>query len=114
MRWEPDGVVYEPDRSHAEIVVRELGLETAGTVISPGTRVEHEAGSAPDGVLGLTLEDESEDLEPQDATRFKGFAARCNGLAEDRIDIQQTRTGQVGRPPAAAPAAGPSSGAATA
>ena len=50
------------------MVVREFGLETAGSALTLGTRVEQEAASAPEGVLGLTLEDESEDLEPQDAT----------------------------------------------
>ena len=57
------------------MVVGEIGLETAGNAFTPGTRVKHEAASAPGGVLGLTLEDESEDLEPQDATRFRGLAA---------------------------------------
>ena len=63
-------------------------MEAAGSVFIFGTRVEHEAASAPEGVLGLILEDESEDLEPQDATRFRGLAARCNYLAQDRVDIQ--------------------------
>ena len=60
------------------MVVRELGLETAGSVLTRGTRVKSEAGSAPDGILGLTLEDESKDLEPHEATQFRGLAARCN------------------------------------
>ena len=88
LRSEPSGIVYKPDQRHAEMVVRELGLEAAGSVFTPGTRAEHEAGSAPDGVLGLTVEDESEDLEPRDATRFRGLAARCKHLAQDRVDIK--------------------------
>ena len=88
LRWEASGIIYEPDQRHAEMVVRELGLETAGSVLTPGTRVESEAGSAPDGILGLTLEDESKDLEPHEATQFRGLAARCNYFAQDRVDIQ--------------------------
>ena len=72
MRWESSGIVYEPDQRHVEMVFRELGLESAGSVFTLGTHVEHEAASAPSGVLGLALEDDSKDLEPQDATRFRG------------------------------------------
>ena len=61
MRWESGGIVYEPDQRHAEMVVSALGLEAAGSVFTPGTRAEHEAVS--------------EDLGPQDATRFRGLAA---------------------------------------
>ena len=68
------------DQRHAEMVIRELGLEAAGSVLTLATRVEHDAASASSGVLGLALEDESEDLEPQDATRFRGLVARCNYL----------------------------------
>ena len=72
LRWEACGIVYEPDQRHAEMVVRELGLETAGSVLTLGTRVESEVGSSPDGILGMTLEEESEDLEPQETTWQRG------------------------------------------
>ena len=64
LRWEVAGVVYEPDQRHAEIVVRERGLESAGSVLTLGTRAEHDAASAPHGILGIELE---EDREPMSA-----------------------------------------------
>ena len=88
LRWEPSGLVYEPDQRHAEVIIRELGLENAGSVLTPGTRAEHDVASAPNGVLGIPLEEESEPMNPQDATRFRGLAARCNYLAQDRVDLQ--------------------------
>ena len=88
LRWDPSGLVYEPDQRHAEVIIRELGLENAGSVLTPGTRAEHDVASAPNGVLGIPLEEESEPMNPQDATRFRGLAARCNYLAQDRVDLQ--------------------------
>ena len=88
LRWETSGLVYEPDQRHAEVIIRELGLENAGSVLTPGTRAEHDVASAPNGVLGIPLEEESEPMNPQDATRFRGLAARCNYLGQDRVDLQ--------------------------
>ena len=88
IRWEADGLVYEPDQRHAEMIIREFGLEGAGSVLTPGTRGEQEVASAPDGVLGLTVEDEIEEMATADATQFRGLAARGNYLAQDRVDIQ--------------------------
>ena len=88
IRWEADGLVYEPDQRHAEMIIREFGLEGAGSVLTPGTRGEQEVASAPDGVLGLTVEDETEEMATADATQFRGLAARGNYLAQDRVDIQ--------------------------
>ena len=88
LRWEQNGIIYEPDQRHAEMVIKEFGLETAGGVRTPGTRAEHDVASAPDGVLSVELEDESELMAAADATQFRGLAARCNYLAQDRADIQ--------------------------
>ena len=88
IRWEADGLVYEPDQRHAEMIVREFGLEGAGSVLTPGTRAEQEVASAPAGILGLKMEDEPEEMAPADATRFRGLAARGNYLAQDRVDLQ--------------------------
>ena len=46
IQWEADGLVYEPDQRHAEMIVREFGLEGAGGVRTPGTRAEQEVASA--------------------------------------------------------------------
>ena len=34
IRWEAAGVVYEPDQRHVEMIIRELGLESAGSVLT--------------------------------------------------------------------------------
>ena len=78
LRWESSGFVYEPDQRHAEIIVREPGLENAGSVLTPGTRAEHEAASPPHGMLGIELEEELELMSAGCATRFRGLAGRCN------------------------------------
>ena len=88
IRWEAAGVVYEPDQRHVEMIIRELGLESAGSVLTPGTRVEHDAASAPYGIPGIELEDDSEPMPPEQATKFRGLVARCNYLAQDRVDLQ--------------------------
>ena len=88
IRWEAAGIIYEPDQRHAEMVVRELGLESAGSVFTPGTRVEHDAASAPHGILGIELEEDLEPMSAGHATQFRGFVARCNYLAQDRVDFQ--------------------------
>ena len=82
------GIVYEPDQRHVEMIVRDLGLETAGSVLTPGTRAEHDVASAPSGMPSIELEDEPELMSAEDSTRFRGLAARCNYLAQDRADIQ--------------------------
>ena len=88
LRWESHGIVYEPDQRHAEMVIRDLSLETAGSVLTPGTRAEHDVASAPSGVPSVELEYEPELMSAEDSTRFRGLAARCNYLAQDRADIQ--------------------------
>ena len=88
LRWESNGIVYEPDQRHAEMIIRDLSLETAGSVLTPGTRAEHDVASAPSGMPSIELEDEPELMSAEDSTRFRGLAARCKYLAQDRADIQ--------------------------
>ena len=40
IRWTEDGLEYEPDQRHSEIAIRELGLEGARAVATPGTKEE--------------------------------------------------------------------------
>ncbi len=112
--WTADGITYEADQRHAEIVIEELGLTGAKTVATPGTRedaaragpptttkVTGSSGSADgpsrtdvsSGDYGyLRFEDvplePQELLAPSDASRYKGLAARLNYLAQDRPDVQ--------------------------
>ena len=38
IRWEAEGLVYEPDQRHVEMIVRGFGVEGAGSVLTPGER----------------------------------------------------------------------------
>jgi len=71
------GWQYEPDQRHADPMVRELGLEKAKGVKSPGEDEKK-----------WEMEDNEKPLSPGDATRFRAIAARANYLALDRVDLQ--------------------------
>ena len=94
VRWTKSGIDYEPDQRHAEMVIRDLGLEQAKAVTSPGTKEDQALGSTPD--LGLSIDDQGEAaeqiasslLDAADAKLFRSVVARCNYLAQDRVDIQ--------------------------
>ena len=45
--WSKDGLFYEADQRHAEIVIRDLGLENAKAAPTAGTREEQKAASVP-------------------------------------------------------------------
>lgn len=72
-----DGVEYEPDQRHAELVVKELELEGAKPVTSPWTSVEKGIG-----------QEQSPLLMAQDGTKYRALVARMNYLAQDRPDLQ--------------------------
>jgi len=76
VRWTPEGLTYEADQRHAEIIVEELGLQASNAVKTPG--VKDRAG-----------EERGYDkpLSPPWATKFRALAARANYLAQDRPDI---------------------------
>ena len=76
------------------MVIRDLGLEQAKAVTSPGTKEDQALGSTPE--LGLSIDDQGEAaeqiasslLDAADAKLFRSVVARCNYLAQDRVDIQ--------------------------
>ena len=98
LRWTKEGIQYEPDQRHAEIVVRELGLTEAKKVTTPGCR--EDAGKAgPPCIDGPTVTQRDMDpectalpagplLPPLEARAYRGVSARLNYLAQDRADIQ--------------------------
>ena len=45
IRWTDGGLEFEADQRHAEMVVRDLGLENAKAVATPGTREDQALGS---------------------------------------------------------------------
>ena len=71
------GWTVEAVPRHAELIVEQLGVESARTVVSPGV----------DGTEEDDLDDD-EDILGLDLTRFRGVAARCNYLSFDRPDLQ--------------------------
>ena len=82
IQWTSDGISYEADQRHAEILIDELGLAGARGVTTPGSR---------DDVGKAAVENEKqqgEKLSPGETTKFRALCARLNYLALDRIDIQ--------------------------
>ena len=72
-----DGWTIEADPRHSELIVEQLGVETARTVASPGIDGADEDDN-----------DDDEDIAGVDLTRFRGVAARCSYLSFDRPDVQ--------------------------
>ena len=90
LAWTDGGLTYEADPRHAEIIIRDLGLEACKPVTTPGAREDvAKASFVIVGENGL-VENEGggELLGAQDATRFRALTARGNYLALDRADIQ--------------------------
>ena len=88
IRWTDCGLEFEPDQRHAEMVVRDLGLENANAVATPGTREDQALASVPVIATAVEIEDDSPLLNAEEAKLYRGVTARCNYLAQDRVDIQ--------------------------
>ena len=79
LRCTPTGREVEADQRHADFIAQVLALGKAHGVVTPG---EHEP---------IRKEGEhEEELSPEEATRYRGIAARVNYLAADRPDIMYT------------------------
>ena len=105
IRYEKWGIQYEPDPVHAEMVIREMGLENAKPVATPMSETgrpdetgsiqdrRKSVGSQKDRPLKLPSEDclpepDSPLLEDDRLKRYQSVAARINYLAMDRPDLQ--------------------------
>jgi hypothetical protein len=110
--WENGGITYEADPRHAEMVIRDLGLENAKPVNTPGTREEANKALLENGQDFTMLDPEalkvkdrvktlrkSEDpevegvedeklLKGSEATTYRAICARLNYLSQDRPDIR--------------------------
>ena len=74
--WDPQqGLSYEADPRHVEIVTEQLQLQHSKHVATPGAKEE-----------GNTQEDHTQPLGEADATKYRALVARCNH-APDRPDI---------------------------
>ena len=78
VQWTPEGIRYEADQRHAEIIVQQLGMEKANPVSTPGIKPSEE----------VRTDGDEEPLEPRDATRYRAITARGLYIAQDRTDIQ--------------------------
>ena len=76
VEWTPEGLRYEADQRHAEIIVKELGLDSGKHRSEvPGEKLPFE-------------EKDEEELPQSQAKMFQALTARANYLAQDRSDIQ--------------------------
>ena len=79
IQWTKEGLRYEADPRHVELLVRDLGLEGATPISSPGLKLSAHATEG--------TEEGEEDLDPEDHRLFRACAARANYLSLDRPDI---------------------------
>ena len=76
VRCTNNGWELEPDQRHIDLIVKELGLDDAKGVSSPGEpekRWGEEENAAP--------------LDEATASRYRAIVARANYLAADRVDM---------------------------
>eukprot|EP00973_Karenia_brevis_P093239 12416353-Karenia_brevis.AAC.1 len=93
--FKPWGIQYEPDPVHAEIVIKELGLQGANPVATPFAKIVHAKGHEKAVIVARRESDEPvcEDqgkiprLDEQREKRYQSLAARLNYFALDRPDI---------------------------
>ena len=70
IRWSKHGILYEANQRHAEIFVRDLGLESAKAAPTAGTREEQNAASVPATNLEVEVVEESPEFVTKDARAF--------------------------------------------
>ena len=76
--WKEDGIWWEPDARHAELVIALLGDGPRGAkVTTPPAKGAVE-----------NLKDFSEFLTEEEATQYRSVAMRAAYLAQDRLDLQ--------------------------
>ena len=79
LRWTAEGVEYEADQRHGELIVKGMEMENAAPAPIPGvTYTKEEAKDSEDSAL----------MSNPDASAFRGLAARLNYLSVDRAYLQ--------------------------
>eukprot|EP00973_Karenia_brevis_P000215 28347-Karenia_brevis.AAC.1 len=73
--WNHEGISYQADPRHAEIIIEHLGLKEAKIVQTPGVKE------------AKTVDGDEEKLGAAECTKYRAIAARANYLAQDRADI---------------------------
>ena len=82
LRWTPNGVEYEADPRHAEIILQQLNISECKPVATPGTREE---GHAKEGDQPNMMPDRA--LDREKGTAYRAIVARANYMSPDRPDI---------------------------
>ena len=77
IRWKKEGLEYEPDQRHAELMAREMGVESSKGAPTPMVAAK----------CSVEARENSPDLQGHEASNYRGLVARGNYLAQDRPDI---------------------------
>ncbi len=84
LRWTFEGIEYEPDQRHAELIIQRMGLETG----------------KPSGVTGVATDNLKDDerekypvLRGTEATEYRALAKKMNYPALDRVELQYAAKG---------------------
>ena len=75
IRWTDAGLRIEADPRHVEILIKEMGLEEANSVKTPGVKDRERD------------ENNEQPLDRAEASLYRSCVARANYLAQDRADI---------------------------
>ena len=85
----------EADPRHAELVVKQLGLEESKTSSTPGVKLARYCNVRGGDTEGGRSEDQNdvkdegeEEMTAEDAKVYRGVVARLNYIAPERVDIQ--------------------------
>ena len=79
LRWTSEGVEYEADPRHAEIVLQDMKAKGRRPVATPGMTGKKDA-----------TDEEDQEMSDQQATCYRAVTARCNFLSQDRADLQHS------------------------
>ena len=79
LRWTKEGITYEADQRHAEIIIKEMNMKQANTVSTP---------TVPESSEEANLRSSSPGMTKNEASRFPGLVARVVYLSLDRPDLQ--------------------------
>ena len=74
VEWTDAGIQHEADPRHVDLIIEDLGLESANGSDVTDSKVD--------------INETDTELDHEDAYRFRSIATNLNFLAADRIDIQ--------------------------
>jgi len=79
VEWSKEGIYYEADQRHAEIIVDQLEVRKDKQGLSAPGRKEEDKEKE---------HDDAEELDKDMAHKYRALTARANYLAQDRVDIR--------------------------